>query len=137
MVIIDKKGIIRDIMNEHFSEVSSHGFPKEKGKVIRQEKLAKLVKYASEHGVKYYVVEDLCRPNRAKGKVGKFALREFIQQMKVLVPKVDGVLVKVNPAYSSVSARIIAKDLGIDIHTASAYIIALRALKHIIKHERP
>jgi len=60
------------------------------------------------------------------------ALREFIQQMEVLVPKVDGELIKVNPAYSSVSARIIAKDLGLDIHTASAYIIALRGIKRHI-----
>lgn len=53
--------------------------------------------------------------------------------MEVLVPKVGGILIKVNPAYSSVSARIIAEDLGLDIHTASAYIIALRGLKRYRK----
>ena len=30
MVIIDQKGIIRDVKNEYFSETVSHGFPKEK-----------------------------------------------------------------------------------------------------------
>ena len=38
-------------------------------------------------------------------------------------------LVKVNPAYSSASARIIASDLGLDVHTAAAHVIALRAQK--------
>jgi len=134
MVIIDQKGIIRDIKNEYFPEITSHGFPRGKAKTIRREAIAKLVKYAREHGVKYYVIEDLSKPKpkgtrTAKRKISRMALREFIQQMEVLVPKVDGVLIKVNPAYSSVSARIIAEDLGLDIHTASAYIIALRSIK--------
>ena len=138
MVVIDKKGIIRDIKNEHFPEVTSHGFPKDKAKIIRREALAKLVKYAREHGVKYYIIEKLTRPNpkgskNAKRKQSKFALREFIQQMEILVHKVDGELIKVNPAYSSISARILAKDMGLDIHTASAYIIALRGLKKMQK----
>ncbi|MCD6164590.1 MAG: hypothetical protein J7J30_04065 [Candidatus Odinarchaeota archaeon] len=49
--------------------------------------------------------------------------------MEILVKKVDGILVKINPMYSSVAARFLAKDLGLDAHTASAYIIALRSLK--------
>ena len=137
MVIVDRNGIIRDIKNEYFPEVASHGFPKEKAKALRQEAVARLVKYARNHGVKYYVVENLSKPKPkgskiARRKQSKMALREFIQQMEVLVPKVDGELIKVNPAYSSVSARIIAKDLGLDIHTASAYIIALRGIKRHI-----
>ncbi len=134
MVIIDQNGIIRDVRNEHFPEVTSHGFSRDKARTVRREAVAKLVKYAREHGVKYYVIEDLSKPKpkgtrTAKRKISRMALREFIQQMEVLVPKVDGVLIKVNPAYSSVSARIIAEDLGLDIHTASAYIIALRSIK--------
>jgi len=51
--------------------------------------------------------------------------------MEIIVPKVDGKLIKVNPAYSSISAKIIVKDLGLDIHTTSAYLIAIRGLKKI------
>ena len=142
MVIIDRRGIIRDIKNEHFPEITSHGFPREKAKAIRQEAVARLVKYARNHDAKYFVIEKLTKPKpkggkSAKRKISRMALREFIQQMEVLVHKVNGILIKVNPAYSSVSARIIAEDLGLDIHTASAYIIALRTLKHIKDHERP
>lgn len=134
MVIIDQRGTIRDIKNEYFSEITSHGLPKERSKTIRREAIAKLVKYAREHGVKYFVIENLRKPKpkgskKAKRKQSKMALREFIRQMEILVHKVDGTLIKVNPAYSSVSARIIAKDLGLDIHSASAYIIALRGLR--------
>lgn len=138
MVIIDQRGVIRDIKNEYFSEITSHGFPRDTAKTIRREAIAKLVKYAREHGVKYFVIEKLSKPKskgskKAKRKQTKMALREYTQQMEVLVPKVDGELIKVNPAYSSISARIIAKDLGLDIHTASAYIIALRGLR---KHNK-
>jgi len=134
MVIIDQRGIVRDIRNEHFPEVTSHGFPKEKSGQVRREALAKLVEYARNHGVKYYVIEKLSKPKpkggrKAKRKISKMALREFTQQMEVLVPKVDGKLIMVNPAYSSISARIIAGDLGLDVHTASAYIIALRGVR--------
>jgi len=62
MVIIDKKGIVRDIMNEYFPRATCHVSPKDKTKAIRQERLARLVKYASEHGVRYYVVENLDSP---------------------------------------------------------------------------
>lgn len=138
MVIIDQRGVIRDIKNEYFPEITSHGFPRDTTKAIRREAIAKLVKYAREHGVKYYIIEKLSKPKpkgtkTAKRKQIKMALREFTQQMEVLVPKVDGELIKVNPAYSSVSARIIAKDLGLDIHTTSAYIIALRGFRRCNK----
>ena len=138
MVIIDRKGIIRDIKSERFPEVTSHGYPRDKARAVRQEALAKLVKYARDHGARYYVIERLSRPKpkgskSARRKISKMALRQFTQQMEVLVPKVGGVLVKVNPAYSSVSAKIVAEDLGLDVHMASAYIIALRGMKKIQK----
>lgn len=39
MVIVDQRGIIRDIKNEHFPEVIPHGFPRSKAVTIRREKL--------------------------------------------------------------------------------------------------
>ncbi len=131
--------IVRELTTGNYSYGASIVLKnKGKGKTIRREAVAKLVKYAREHGVKYYVIENLSKPKpkgtkTAKRKITKMALREFTQQMEVLVPKVDGVLIKVNPAYSSVSARIIAEDLGLDIHTTSAYVIALRGLRKIQK----
>jgi len=142
MVIIDENGEIRDIKNAHFHEVISHGFSKDKAKQIRQEFLVKLVKYAREHGVRYFVVEQLKKPEprgskKAKRKISKMALMEYLNQMKILVRKVGGKLIKVNPAYTSIDAIPISKKLGIDIHTASAYLIALRGLRLIKTHKIP
>ena len=132
MVVIDGYGKIKDVKNIHFPEVVN--LPKEKAEAVRREALAKLVKYASEHGVKYFVIEALSRPRDISGNVGRWAVEEYIKQVKTLMKKVGGTLVEVNPAYSSIEAMAIADKLGLDIHTTSAYIIALRGLKN---HKQP
>ena len=141
MVIIDDRGEIRDIKNEHFPEVTSHGFPRKKAKSIRQEALSRLVKYAREHSVKYFVIEKLEKPKKktksrkANRKISRFALREYLNQMRILVEKVGGKLIEVNPAYTSIDAVPIARKLGLDRHTASAYLIALRGLFFLKNHK--
>ena len=141
MVIVDGRGEIRDVKSEHFPEVTSHGFPKEKAKTIRQHALAKLVKYAREHGAKYFVIEILKRTKTktmsktANRKISKFALREYLNQMRILAKKIDGTLIEVDPAYTSIDAIPLAKKLGIDRHTASAYLIALRGLMLLKNHK--
>jgi len=49
--------------------------------------------------------------------------------MEMLVRKVNGVLIKLNPAYTSIDAVGVALSRGINIHSASAYLIALRGIK--------
>ncbi len=127
MVIVDQYGRMRDVKNIHFPEVIN--YDRNKSRAIRQEALSKLVTYAVSHGVKYFVVEDLNKPERIRGKIRKWAIREYLLQMEILVRKVNGALVKVNPAYTSVDAIGIALARGLDIHTASAYLIALRGIK--------
>jgi len=141
MVIVNEKGEIRDVKNEHFPEITSHGFPKEKAKTARQRALAELVKYAREHGVRYFVVERLektgtkTKSKTVNRKIAKFALREYLNQMEILVEKVGGRLIEVDPAYTSIDAMPLAKKLGIDRHTASAYLIALRGLILLKNHK--
>lgn len=53
--------------------------------------------------MKYYVIEKLAKPKSsktAKRRQSKMALREHIQQVEVLIPKVGEKLIKVNPEYS-------------------------------------
>ena len=126
MVIVDPHGRIRDVRNIHFPEVVNYS--EDKSRVIRQEALSKLVEYAVSHRVKYFVIEDLSRPNSIRGKVRKWSINEYQQQIKMLTKKIDGVLIKVNPAYTSIDAIGIALSRRIDIHTASAYLIALRGI---------
>ena len=127
MVIVDSYGRIRDIRNIHFPEVVNYN--RDKSRVIRLESLSKLVEYAVSHGVKYFVVESLSKPDNLRGKVRKWSIREYQQQIEMLVEKVGGVLIKVNPSFTSIDAIGIALSRRIDIHTASAYLIALRGIK--------
>lgn len=128
MAIIDFAGRPRDTKTVFFSNAVNT--PREVSESMREEALAKLVKYAVTHGVKYLVVEDLERPRRVKGKVGKWALRQYIQHLRVLAKRFNLDILEVNPAYSSIDAIGIALAQGLDKHTASAYLIALRGLRH-------
>ena len=134
MVIVSRDGDLLDVKTEHFPEVTSHGFPKDKAKDIRMKALARLVSYAHHHGVTDYVAEKLSKPRTktlsksANRKIAKFALREYIEHLKILAPKHGGRLHFVNPAYASIDAIPLAKKLGLDIHTTSAYLLALRYL---------
>ena len=95
---------------------------------MREEALAELVKYAVAHGVKHLVVESLERPGRVKGKVGKWTLRQYTQHLRVLARRHNVDVVEVSPAYSSIDAVGVALALGLDRHTTSAYLVALRGL---------
>jgi hypothetical protein len=128
MAIIDSAGRLRDIKTVSFPNAVN--MPREVSESAREEALTELVKYAVMHGVKYLVVEDLERPRRVKGKVGRWALRQYIQHLRVLAMRFNLDILKVNPAYSSIDAIGIALAQGLDKHTASAYLIALRVLRH-------
>ena len=131
VAIVDSAGRLRDVKTRLFSNAVNT--PSEVSKTIREEALAELVKYAVAHGVKHLVVESLERPGRVKGKVGKWALRQYIQHLRVLARRHNVDVVEVSPAYSSIDAIGVALALGLDRHTASAYLIALRGLAHQIK----
>jgi len=128
MAIIDSAGRLRDTKTVFFSNTVNT--PREVSKSMREESLTELVKYAVAHGVKYLVVEDLERPCRVKGKVGKWALKQYIQHLRVLTKRFNLNILEVNPAYSSIDAFGVALALGLDRHVASAYLIALRGLRH-------
>jgi len=142
MVIVDSEGNILDIKNRHFHEVASSGFPKEKAEDIRRKALAELVEYAYRHGVTDYIAEKLAKPRSkthsktANRKITRFALRQYINHLKTLIPRYNGKLHLINPAYSSIDAIPLAKKLGLDIHTTSAYLLVIRYLKSINAYQR-
>lgn len=82
MVIVDKRGRLRDIRNIHFHDAVN--LPKEKAKNIRRDAQVKLVKYAVIHGVRYFVVEGLRKQKVISGKVGRWSLREYLSRWKCL-----------------------------------------------------
>jgi len=135
MVIVNEHGFLLDIKVKRFSDVTSHGFSENKANDIRRKALKELVEYAVNHGAKTFVAERLTKTNTktrnktANRKINKFALRQYIEHLKVLIGRANGKLYLANPAYTSVAAKMISRDLGLDIHTASTYILALRYIK--------
>jgi len=126
MAIVDSAGRLRDAKTRFFSNAVNA--PSETSKTMREEALAELVKYAVAHGVKHLVVESLRRPSRVEGSVGRWALRQYTQHLRVLARRLNADVVEVGSAYSSIDAIGVALALGLDRHTASAYLIALRGL---------
>ena len=141
MVIIDRYGRIRDIKTEWFPEVTSHGFPKSKAKVRRLEALAKLLKYAYYHDVGTVVFENLLtikhrrytRSPTANRKITRFAKRELLQYALVTAMKYGFNVLLTDPRGTTHSREHdeVMRKHGLDRHSASAYLIALKVMGEI------
>ncbi len=137
MVIVDNQGIIKDTRTEWFPEIISHGYPGNKAHTLRLQALAKLLDYAYHHGVSTIVFEDLerikkrryTRNRRANRKITRFPKRKLLEHAKVMVLKYGFKVYLVDPAYTSKIGGNLGKELGLDRHTASAYVLVLKYLK--------
>ena len=139
MVIVDRYGRVRDIKTVRFPEVTSHGYPRNKARAKRLEALAKLLKYAYHHNVGTVVFENLfivkhrkfTRNSTANRKISRFAKKELLQYGVVMAMKYGFKVLLVNPkgTTSSKEHDIVMKKYGLDRHTASAYLIALRGIE--------
>jgi len=136
MVIVDKYGIIRDVKTEWFPEVTSHGFPRNKAHTLRLQALAKLLDYAYHCSVEVVVFEDLERIKKrrftmsrtANRKITRFPKRKLLKHAVVMAMKYGFKVHLVNPANTSKLGEKIGEKLGLDKHTASAYILTLKYL---------
>ena len=139
MVIIDRYSRIRDVKTEWFSEVTSHGYPRGKARAKRLEALARLLRYAYHHNVGTVVFENLlvikkkryAKSRRANRKITRFAKRELLQHGIVMAMKYGFKVLLVNPKGTTNSEEHskIMRRYGLDRHTASAYLIALRGIE--------
>ena len=137
MVIIDKLGIMRDVKTEWFPEVTSHGFPRNKANTMRLQALAKLLNYAYNHGVGIVLFEDLEKIKKRKytkskianRKIARFPKRKLLEHAVVMALKYGFKVYLINPFYTSKVGKRIGKELGLDKHTASAYTLAIKALR--------
>ena len=143
LVIIDKYGRVVDVKTEWFPEVTSPGFPQEKARALRLRALAKLLKYCYTHGVGAVVFENLLdvrkrrftKSKTANRKISRFAKREQLRYAISMSLKYGFKVLLADPKGTTSSAehgRFMMKH-GLDRHTASAYLVALRALAHQVK----
>jgi len=140
LVIIDEHGKIVDVKTAWFPEVTSHGFPREKAKALRLNALARLLEYCYRHGVSAVVFENLLsvkrkrftRSKKANRKITRSAKKQLIQHGVVMALKHGFRVLLVDPKGTTNSREHgeIMKRFGLDRHTASAYLIALRGLRH-------
>ena len=136
MVLVDERGVIRDVKTEWFPEVTSHGFPRNKANTLRLQALAKLLNYAYHHGVGVVVFEDLerikkrkyTRSRKANRKITRFPKRKLLEHAVVMALKYGFKVCLVNPAYTTKIGTKLGKELGLDRHTASAYTLVFKYL---------
>lgn len=139
MVVVDGFGRIRDAKTEWFPEVTSHGFPRSKAKIKRLEALARLLDYAYHHNVGVVVFENLfiikrrkfTKNSSANRKISRFAKKELLQYGIIMAMKYGFKVLLVNPKGTTHSKEHdeVMRKYGLDRHTASAYIIALRGME--------
>jgi IS605 OrfB family transposase len=116
----------------------SHGFSR--GRARRLEALSKLLEYARDHNVGVVVFEDLfkvrgrrfVKSRKANRKISKFAKRELLQHCVVMALRrgLGVLLVKPRGTTSSEEHARVMRERGLNKHTASAYLIAFRGLRH-------
>ena len=135
-VLLRENGELIEVRSEHFPEVNSPGYPKEKARDTRLKALAELIDYAVAHGVNTFVFERVNKKNKkdtgsktGNRKLSRFAARELLSHAEIMVKRRGGVFKQVSAAYCSKIARIIHRDLGMDVHTASALVLGLRYLR--------
>ena len=139
MVIVDRYGRIKDTKTAWFPEITSHGFPKNKAKAKRLEALAKLLKYAYYHDVGTVVFENLLmikhrkytRSPTANRKISRFAKKELLQHAIISAMKYGFKILLVNPRGTTRSKEHdkAMRKYGLDRHTASAYLIAVKSIE--------
>jgi len=139
LVIIDGHGRIVDTRTAWFTETTSHGFPRNRARALRLRALAKLLKYCYTHNVGVVVFENLplikrrrfTRSRVGNRKITRFAKRQLIQYGVVMALKYGFKTLLTNPrgTTNSKEHEELMRRYGLDRHTASAYLTALRGLK--------
>ncbi len=152
LAIVDKSGNLRDYKTFWFEETTARGYPRRSAQSVIGMKIHEMLEYAYHHGASTIALENpevlgklkllwVRRGERGHEnynyKVSVFRCR--VVEMIALKAPLYAVKVKyVNPA-GTTNSREHAETVrryGIDSHTASAYLIALRGLPHQSKQTK-
>jgi len=139
IAVIDGKRNIIATRTEWFEEATLQGISRDRAKYLRLKALSKLIRYAREIGVDYLAFENLSQIKSRKylinptanRKITRFAKRGMLEHAILIGLKHDFTIILVPPFKTTRYAIKIHKKLGLDRHTASAYVIALRGLRVI------
>ncbi len=152
LAIVGGNGILKDIKTFHYPSLASTTLKGEQRRSLLHKIVHDVLKYAYYHGVSTIVLEDpeilgylKLRWIRSSGRRNSNYNRRvsifkssIIEEFTLHAPEYGLGIFFVNPAYTSKLAELVAKDMGLDRHTTSAYIIALEYLglkpKQVIKN---
>ena len=143
LAIVNSEGELRDCKTFWFRDVKSRNMPRRKVWSLIGERVHELIKYAYHHGVSRIYLEDLSvlgklkllwlKNGRRLNENYNYAVQSFrsrvIEMIKMKAPLYGMKTSYVNPTNTSKIGEKLMKKLGVDRHTASAYIIALKGLK--------
>jgi hypothetical protein len=146
LAIVDENGELIDHKTFWFSEVIARGFPKHSAWSLIGMRIHELLNYAYHHGVKTLFLENpevlgrlklvwIKRGDRGREnynhKVATFR-SSIIERIAIKAPLYSIRLGYVNPrgTTNSIEHDELMRKYGLDRHTTSAHLIALRGLKH-------
>ena len=151
LAIIDKEGRLIDHKTFWFSEASRKGFSRHSAWSIIGMRIHEMLNYAYHHGVKTLFLENpevLGRLKLAWIKSGDRGRENYnhkvatfrssiIERIAIKAPLYSIETKYVNPRGTTNSTEHdeLMRKYGLDRHTASAYLIALRGLRHQQKNE--
>jgi len=146
LVIIDEDGELIDHRTFWFSEVTARGFPKHRAWSIISMRIHEMLDYAYHHGVKTLFLENpevLGRLRLVWIMNGDRKHENYNYKVSVFRSSIIEKIVLKAPLYSietkyvnprgttnSIEHDELMRRYGLDRHTASAYLIALRGLTH-------
>ncbi len=143
LAIVNKDGKLRDYKTFWFREVKARNVPRRRIWSITGERVHEMLEYAYHHGVNRIYLEDLSilgklkllwiKNGRRFNENYNYAVQTFrskvIEMIRMKAPLYGIKTSYVNPANTSKIGEKLMRKLGVDRHTASAYVIALKGSK--------
>lgn len=145
LAIVDWYGRLRDAKTFWFEEASRRGYPRRKANVLIGMRIHEMLKYAYSHGVKKISLENpdvLGRLRLFWIRNGRRLHRNYNWRVSVFRSRIIEMIAMKAPLYAirvehmnpkgtthSREHGEIMERYGLDRHTASAYLIALRGIK--------
>ncbi|RLF25199.1 MAG: hypothetical protein DRN15_00655 [Thermoprotei archaeon] len=145
LAIVDKHGRLRDVKTFWFEDVSRKGYPRRRARVLIGMAVHEMLKYAYHHGVKTLFLENpdvlgklkllWIRNGRRLYKNYNWKVMTFRSSIvEIITIKAPLYAIKVDyvsPRGTTTSKQHdkLMRKYGLDRHTTSAYIIALKGMK--------
>ncbi|QXJ31046.1 hypothetical protein [Saccharolobus shibatae] len=145
VVVVDRQGKIIIFRTWWYTETVSHGYSKDKAKVLRLGALSQSLKFLAKIGVNYVVFEDLFviksrkfgKSKKGNRKITRFAKKQMLIHGVIKALRLGFNVILINPrgTTNSEEHERLMRERGFDRHTASAYLIALKGFEKLNEYK--